>query len=92
MAAKIHLPVVDDPDFKNDSIIRPAAGMKMPLFKGEDADENLACGACKTVIARNVATRTLIDRLGSKSGRLLAVCECGAYNLIRTRRVGDIQG
>ena len=50
MAAKIYLPIVAPTDA--DSII----GGAMPVIVGNKPEENLACGRCKSVIAKNVST------------------------------------
>lgn len=76
MAAKIYLPVVEPTD--QDSILTGHT----PVFKGDNPDENLACGDCKTVVAKNVSTLELGARFVSPSGRLLLQCECGAYNAV----------
>lgn len=83
MTTKIYLPVVDDADPERDSIVRPKGDLKMPLFEGSDKDESLACGACKTVVARHVSTRTFGERFATGGARLLTQCECGAYLRIR---------
>ena len=76
----IRLPVVDDPSPGRDAIMRGAT----PLFSG-DNDESLACGRCGAVVARSVSTRTLYRETHSESARLLLVCACGAYNLLRVQ-------
>lgn len=60
------------------------------MLTGAD-DENLVCGACKTIVARNLATRSLYERNSSKSGRLLIKCDCGALNKANVRRTADLQ-
>ncbi len=51
-------------------------------FNGPE-DENLACCACKAVVARGVSTRTLFERLKPQpGGRVLLQCSCGQLLLL----------
>ena len=59
------------------------------LLSGND-DENLACGRCGAVVARNMSTRTLYRDTHSKSARLLLVCACGAYNLLHVQCLNQL--
>ena len=81
MANNIYLPLVDHADSVEDVIVEGDA----PVFRGRD-DENLACGACKTILARNTSTRTLYQRYCNGSGRLLLKCKCGALNRANVRK------
>ena len=78
MAAKIYLPTTNDVD--GEAIIE--SPNDSPIIKGHD-DENLACGSCRAIIARNVSTRTLFERFATDTGRLLLKCKCGAHNVVR---------
>ena len=89
MANKLYLTVVSDALPQRDAILQPD---KLPLMLGNE-DENLACGACKNVIARNVSTRTVHQRFGTAGGRLIARCPCGADNVLPAPDFGeDYQG
>lgn len=78
MASKIYLKVVD---FEAGDSVLVIAGKDGVLMKGDNPDENLACGNCKTVIARHVSTRMLYERFTADK-RLLCLCRCGAHNLV----------
>ena len=80
MSAKIYLPVVEREE--GDAVLANESGSE--LLRG-DEDENLACGACKKVLARGVSTRTIFTRF-STPHRLLLQCECGAHNLVQVTR------
>lgn len=80
MTAKIYLPVVTDAD-ADDTVIEMKV---LPAFKGGDVDENLACGSCKAVIAKGVSTGDFYGRF-VVGKRLLALCPCGAHNVIPTK-------
>lgn len=84
MTAKIYLMVIDPPEPGTATILQFA---QMPAFKGSD-DENLACGACKTIVGRNVSTRTIFERLAAE-GPIVVVCDCGAHNLLPTQRARE---
>lgn len=84
MANDIPLPLVYDPDPARDTIVEAGT----PMLSGAD-NENLVCGACKSIVARNVATRSLYERNSSESGRLLIKCDCGAFNKANVRRTVD---
>lgn len=75
MAAKIYLKVVEREPSDTVLILPPNGEL---LCSGHEPDENIACGACKTVIAKHISTRTLHERFGSES-RMLFQCNCGAY-------------
>ena len=77
MPHKLYLTVVEP---KDDDTVLSIATPDGVLFKG-DEDENLACGACKIVIARGVTTRTIHSRFIAET-RLVARCKCGAHNLL----------
>ena len=81
MANNIYLPIVDDADAAEDLILAGDA----PVLRGRD-DEHLACGACRSVLARNTSTRTLYERYSNGSGRLLLKCRCGALNKANVRK------
>ena len=81
MAAKIYLPIVEPTD--EDSVI----GGAMPVLVGDDPEENLACGRCKSVIAKNVSTLDLGKKFSSQSGRLILQCECGAHNAVVVAKI-----
>ena len=81
MTAKLYLTVVEDADMTKDSILNFTS---LPGMKGED-DESLACGRCKTVLCRNVSTRTVYSKFGAPN-RLLIRCTCGATNLLPSQR------
>jgi hypothetical protein len=74
MSSKLYLPTVDAVDEGTAVVfIFP----KMPAMTG-DEDENLACGSCKTVVARGVSTRTLHERNVAPDGAFVK-CDCGKY-------------
>lgn len=84
MATKLYLTVVTDASSDKDAILHTS---QLPLILG-DEDENLACGSCKEVIARNCSTRTLHERFSTNPGsRLIAHCTCGADNLLPSGQV-----
>lgn len=80
MASKIYLNIVESLETDTTLLVD-----KLPAFTGEE-DENLACGACKNVIGRNVSTRSLYERFAVPS-RLIVRCLCGAHNAIPSQRV-----
>lgn len=80
MANNIYLPIVADGDASEEMILEGDAALR-----GRD-DEHLACGACRSVLARNISTRTLYQRYSNKSGRLLLRCRCGALNKANVRK------
>jgi hypothetical protein len=81
MAAKIYLTVVDDAG-EGDTILQAT---KLPLFRGHDKEENLACGSCKAVVASNASTRSIHERFAT-AGRLILRCTCGADNLLPSQQ------
>jgi hypothetical protein len=83
MAAKIYFPIVEAPD--EDAVLFTFA--KGAVMVGNELDENLACGACKTVFARNTTTRSFIGRLfaGART-QIVIQCGCGAFNVIKAKR------
>ena len=76
MAAIIHLKVVVPGD--DDSVLVPKA---LPIFRGNEHDESLACGSCRQLIGQYVSTRTLYTRYATPK-RLLIQCICGAHNVV----------
>lgn len=66
MANNIYLPVIDSADAAEDLILERDA----QVLRGRD-DEHLARGACRSVLGRNMSTRTLYERYSNASGRLL---------------------
>jgi len=73
MGARIRLPVVSALVAASEQVRR----ISLPLARGDD-DENLACGACGAIIARNMSARSLYRRYSSPTGRMLVRCRCGA--------------
>lgn len=70
MAAKIYLNTIEKPEDGDTSFVFP----KMPAFRN-DEDESLACGHCKTVVGRNISTRTIYNMI-SVDKRLVVRCDC----------------
>lgn len=83
----IKLPLIDDPNPKTDSILH---GMT-PFFEGNES-ESLVCGACGEILGRNISTRSIYEKVASKSGRLILKCKCAANNKANVRRVVDTNG
>ena len=81
MTANLYLTVVDDADMTKDSILNFTS---LPGLKGDD-DESLACGRCKTVLCRNVSTKSVYSKFGAPN-RLLIRCTCGAVNVLPSQR------
>ena len=88
MTTKLYLTVVDDADPSADMILTWTGKPGEPMFTGDEPDENLACGACKTVLARHVSTRTLHGKFSTR-GRLIIECGCGAQNLAPASSVSE---
>lgn len=82
MPVKIYLRVVEPEE--GDSILAQKGKTDDVLFKGDEQEENLACGRCSAVIARHVSIRTLYQQFMAPK-RALARCLCGAHNLIPAR-------
>ena len=81
MGITIRLPVVADPAKERKTpLVNPPKG------RGNDA-ESLACGACGSIIARNISTRTVFRRWSSASGRVLVKCRCGACCAINVIKI-----
>ena len=80
MTAKIYLK--ETQKLPGDSILQ--AGV-LPIMRGEE-DENLACGACKSIIFRGVSTRIVYERIRPEN-RLVVQCTCGAHNLLPSQPV-----
>jgi len=76
MAANIYLNLAE-PD-EGDSVLAPKV---FPVFRGNEHDENIACGSCRQLIAQCVSTRTLYLRYSTPK-RLLIRCTCGAHNIV----------
>lgn len=77
----IRLPVVANPARERRTpIVTP------PQERGND-QESLACGACGSIIARNISTRSVFRRWSSASGRVLVKCRCGACCAINVVKI-----
>ncbi|WP_370310124.1 hypothetical protein [Sphingobium abikonense] len=84
MTAKIYLTVVEATDDDNEVIVLgPNA---QPFIKGDEKDESLACGSCKSVLFQHVSTATMHKRFATRN-RLLIRCNCGAYNLVPAQNI-----
>jgi len=82
MAAKIYFPIIGQQD-ADAIIIEMAEGAE---FTSDDSEENLACGACKRVLARNTSTLGLHGIIpAGRPNQILLRCPCGALNQVRAR-------
>ena len=79
MTTTIYLKVVEPED--SDSRYVWSGEKGGPVFEGAEPGENLACGACQTVLARDVSRETLAQRF-EVPARLTIQCACGATNLV----------
>ena len=75
------LTIIEDPVVTRDRVF---VARQLPLFSG-NGDENLACGKCGELVARNVAVSTLYSNLNGHE-RVIVTCTCGAHNLLLTER------
>lgn len=85
MAAKIYLPVITEIDDDAQTLVFK----KGTKLSGHDPDENLACGSCKTVLAKNMSTldlRKLLDGSG-RTNQIVLKCGCGALMEVRPKLV-----
>lgn len=81
MTGTSSLPIIDNPSVTRDRIF---VARQLPLFSG-NGDENLACGNCGEIIARQVIVNSLYRNLEG-SERVVVTCVCRAHNLLLTER------
>lgn len=79
MTAKIYLKVVEPLD--GDSTLIWDGEPGKPMFVGDEPDESLACGSCKTVVGKHISTQTMYDRFVTET-RIVIRCGCGAHLLL----------
>lgn len=79
MTTIVYLKVVEPEDTDSRYVWSGEKGE--PVFEGAEPDQSLACGACRTMLARDVSTQTLAQRFEVPS-RLTIQCACGATNLV----------
>ena len=82
MAAKIYFTLVDAAD-EDAFLIEIQDGT---IIHGDNPEENLACGACKGVFGRNIATHQFTGRYFSDWNKQVVLkCHCGALNVLKSK-------